>query len=129
MGIFSAGLHCRFACVIFFYKSEIIRLRSPWARERFNQDEDTPNCQADSIACRLQSVDQILRIVLKVRGRNKDTKTTNEMACQGRKCRTMFSTTALKMLNPQAISNIDRSYPTVEEIGTLNLNNLGLRGM
>ncbi len=41
----------------------------------------------------------------------------------------MFSTTALKMLNSQAISNIDRSYPTVEEIGTLNLNNLGLRGM
>ena len=28
---------------IFFYRGEIIRLRSPWAREHFNQDEDTPH--------------------------------------------------------------------------------------
>lgn len=28
---------------IFFYKGEIIRLRSPWAREHFNQDEDSPH--------------------------------------------------------------------------------------
>lgn len=28
---------------IFFYRGEIIRLRSRWAREHFNQDEDTPH--------------------------------------------------------------------------------------
>jgi len=28
---------------VFFYKREIIRLRSPWAREQFDQDEDTPH--------------------------------------------------------------------------------------
>lgn len=28
---------------IFFYKGQIIRLRSPWAREHFNQDEDSPH--------------------------------------------------------------------------------------
>lgn len=28
---------------IFFYRGEIIRLRSPWAREHFNQDEDSPH--------------------------------------------------------------------------------------
>ncbi|MCJ1420106.1 hypothetical protein MMC32_006463 [Xylographa parallela] len=28
---------------IFFYKGETIRLRSPWAREHFNQDEDKPH--------------------------------------------------------------------------------------
>ena len=28
---------------IFFYRGDIIRLRSPWAREHFNQDEDSPH--------------------------------------------------------------------------------------
>lgn len=28
---------------IFFYRGEIIRLRSPWAREHFNQGEDSPH--------------------------------------------------------------------------------------
>lgn len=28
---------------IFFYRGEIIRLRSPWAREHFNKDEDSPH--------------------------------------------------------------------------------------
>lgn len=28
---------------IFFYRGETIRLRSPWAREHFNQDEDSPH--------------------------------------------------------------------------------------
>ena len=28
---------------IFFYKGEIIRLRSPWAREHFDQEEDVPH--------------------------------------------------------------------------------------
>lgn len=28
---------------VFYYKGEGIRLRSPWAREHFDQDEDIPH--------------------------------------------------------------------------------------
>jgi len=28
---------------IFFFKGETIRLRSPWARQHFDQDEDKPH--------------------------------------------------------------------------------------